>query len=87
MVCFIVLAVILLKLTNNHLSLQQFPNYKKDWEYLFNTDMKKNGIDYIISDMCHFLHREVFHREGHFFDKEGALAEFPQLCIYERFAV
>jgi hypothetical protein len=40
-----------------------------------------------ISDMCMFLRREVFHVEGRFFEKNGTLAEFPQLCLNERFGI
>jgi hypothetical protein len=31
--------------------------------------------------------REVFNAQGRFFDKNGSLAEFPQLCLYERFDI
>jgi hypothetical protein len=34
-----------------------------------------------------FLRREIIHVEGAFFDKNGMLVEFFQLCIYERFVV
>jgi hypothetical protein len=34
-----------------------------------------------------FLHREVFNAEGRFFNKNGTLAEFPQLCLYQRFGI
>jgi hypothetical protein len=30
---------------------------------------------------------EIFHVDDAFFDKTGMLAEFPQLCNYERFAI
>jgi hypothetical protein len=33
------------------------------------------------------LHREIFHVDDAFFDKTGTLAEFPQLCNYEIFAL
>ncbi len=29
----------------------------------------------------------IFNAEGRFFDKNGTLAEFPQLCLYERFGI
>jgi hypothetical protein len=59
--------------------LHQHPNYEKD--------MQKSGVDHVISDMCMFLCREVFHVQGIFFDKNGTLAEFSQLCLYERFGI
>jgi hypothetical protein len=34
-----------------------------------------------------FFHRETFHVDGVFFDKNGILVEFAQLCAYERFAI
>jgi hypothetical protein len=46
--------------------------------------MQKNGVDHVISDMCMFLHREIFNAQGRLFDKNDTLAEFPQLCNYER---
>jgi hypothetical protein len=49
--------------------------------------MQKSGVDHIISDMCMFLLREVFLAKGRFIDKNGTLAEFPQLCLYERFDI
>jgi hypothetical protein len=55
--------------------------------YLFDKDMQKSGVDHVISDMCMFLYREVFHAQGRFFDKNGTLAEFPLLCLYERFGI
>jgi hypothetical protein len=48
--------------------------------------MQKNGVNHIIFDMCMFLRRVIFNAQGRFFfDKNGTLAEFPQLCNYERF--
>jgi hypothetical protein len=32
-----------------------------------------------------FLCREIFNAQGRFFDKNGTLVEFSQLCNYERF--
>jgi hypothetical protein len=49
--------------------------------------MQKNGINHVIFDMCLFLHREISNAQGRFFDKNGTLAEFPQLCNYERFGL
>ena len=80
-------SVILFSLTTNSFSLHQFPDYMKEWEYVFDNDMNKFGIDHIISDMCTFLRREVFYIDGLFFDKEGPVAEFPQLFMYERFRI
>jgi hypothetical protein len=53
----------------------------------FIMDMQNGGVDIVISDLCMFLRREIFHVEGAFFDKNGTLAEFPQLCTYERHAI
>jgi hypothetical protein len=50
-------------------------------------DMPNGGVDNVISDMCMFLRREIFHVEDTFFDKNEILAEFPELCTYERFVV
>jgi hypothetical protein len=50
-------------------------------------DMQNDGVDNVISDICTFLHREVFYVDGAFFDKTRTLAEFSQLCNYQRFAV
>jgi hypothetical protein len=36
---------------------------------------------------CMFLCREIFNAQGRFFDKNGTLADFPQLCNYERFGL
>jgi hypothetical protein len=49
--------------------------------------MEKNGINHVISDMCMLLPREIFNAQGRFFDKNDMLAEFPQLCNYERFGL
>jgi hypothetical protein len=49
--------------------------------------MQKNGVDYVISDMCMFLRREIFNTQGRLFDKNDTLAEFAQLCNYERFGL
>jgi hypothetical protein len=49
--------------------------------------MQKNGVNHVISNMCMFLRHEIFNAQGRFFDKNGALAEFPQLCNYERFGL
>jgi hypothetical protein len=49
--------------------------------------MQKNGVNHVIPDMCMFLRREIFNLQGRFFDKNGILAEFPQLCNYERFGL
>jgi hypothetical protein len=43
--------------------------------------MQKSGVEHVISDICTFLRREVFHVEGRFFDKNNTLAEFSQLCL------
>jgi hypothetical protein len=47
--------------------------------------MQKSRVDQVISDMCMFLRREIFNAQERFFNKNGILAEFPQLCNYERF--
>jgi hypothetical protein len=49
--------------------------------------MQKNGIDHAISGMCMFLRREIFNEQERFFDKNDTLAEFSQLCNYERFGL
>jgi hypothetical protein len=49
--------------------------------------MQKSGVDHVISDMRMFLRREIFNAQGRFFDKNVTLAEFPQLCNYERFGL
>jgi hypothetical protein len=78
----------LLFIANNRiLFLHQHPNYEKESAYLFDKDMQKSGVDHVISDMCMFLYREVFHAQGRFFDKNGTLVEFPLLCLYERFDI
>jgi hypothetical protein len=70
----------------NSFLLHQYPNYREERDYAFTHDMQKGGVNNVISDICTFLRREIFHIEGAFFDKIGTLAEFPQLCNYERFA-
>jgi hypothetical protein len=79
----------LLFITNNRILffLHQHPNYEKELAYLFDKDMQKSRIDRVISDMCMFLRREVFHAQGRFFDKNGALVEFPQFYLYQRFGI
>jgi hypothetical protein len=67
--------------------LHQYPNYRVEWNYPFTKDMQNGGVNNVISDICTFLCREIFHVDGAFFDKTGTLAEFPQLCNYERFTV
>jgi hypothetical protein len=49
--------------------------------------MQKGGVDNIIADICMFLHCEIFHVDGTFFDKTGMLVEFPQLYHYEKFGL
>jgi hypothetical protein len=61
--------------------------HRQKCAYLFDKDMQKNEVDHVISDMCMFLRREIFNAQGRFFDKNVALAEFPQLCNYERFGL
>jgi hypothetical protein len=59
----------------------------EEWDYPYEHDMQRGGLDNVISDICTFLHGEIFHADGAFFDKTGTLTEFPQLCRYERFAL
>jgi hypothetical protein len=49
--------------------------------------MQKNEVDHVISDMYMFLRREIFNAQVRFFDKNVILAEFHQLCNYERFGL
>jgi hypothetical protein len=78
----------LLFIANNQiLFFHQHPNREKEWAYLFDKDMQKSGVDHVISDMCMLLRLEVFNAEGRFFDKNDTLAEFSQLCRYERFGI
>jgi hypothetical protein len=67
--------------------LHQHHKYEKELAYLFDKVMQKSEVDHVISDMCMFLRREVFHPEGRFIDKNGTLAEFSQLCLNERFGI
>jgi hypothetical protein len=71
----------------NSFLLHRYPNYRVEWDYPFTKDMQKGGVDNVISDICMSLRYEIFHIDGTFFDKTGTLAEFPQLCNYERFAL
>jgi hypothetical protein len=71
----------------NSFLLHQYPNYREECDYPFTHDIQKCGVDNVISDICTFLRREIFHVGGTFFNKTGTLAEFPQLCHYERFAL
>jgi hypothetical protein len=64
-----------------------YPNYREEWDYAFIHDMQKGGVNNVISDICMFLCREIFHVDGTFFDKIVMLVEFPQHCNYERFAL
>jgi hypothetical protein len=65
--------------------LHQHPDVIASWPIA--RDMEATGVEHIVSDMCHFLRREVFHEHGRFFDPEGPIAAYPQLCQYERFGV
>jgi hypothetical protein len=65
--------------------LHQYPTYMVEWDYPFTKDMQNGGVDNVISGICTFLRREVFHVHGAFFDKTRTLSEFPQLCNYKRF--
>jgi hypothetical protein len=71
----------------NSFLLHRYPNYREEWDYAFIHDMQKGGVHNVISDICMFLRREIFHVDGAFFDKIVTLVEFPQLCNYERFAL
>jgi hypothetical protein len=65
--------------------LHRHHNYQKECAYLFDKGMQKNEVDHVISEMCMLLCREIFNAQGRFFDQNDTLAEFPQLCNYERF--
>jgi hypothetical protein len=67
--------------------LHQHHKYQYEWAYLFNKNMQVSGINDVISDLCMFLRHEIFHAQGDFFDMNGTLAEFLQLCNYERFDI
>ncbi len=45
--------------------------------------MQEHGVDRIISELFHFMRREVLHQQGLFFDDAGALKEHPELCLYQ----
>jgi hypothetical protein len=47
-----------------------------EWDYPFIKDMQNDGVDNVISDICMFLYREIFHVDGAFFNKTETLAEF-----------
>jgi hypothetical protein len=49
--------------------------------------MHVSSVNDVISDLCMFLRREIFHAQGDAFDKNDTLAKFPQLCNYERFGI
>jgi hypothetical protein len=49
--------------------------------------MQNGGVDSVILNMFMLFHSEIFHVDGTFFDKNGTLVEFPQLCTYDRFVV
>jgi hypothetical protein len=49
--------------------------------------MQKGGVDNVIADICTFLRRKIFHVDDAFFDKTRTLAEFSELCNYEKFAL
>jgi hypothetical protein len=62
----------LLFITNNRiLFFHHHPNYEKECAYIFDKDMQKREVDHVISDMCMFLHREIFNAEERFFNKNG----------------
>jgi hypothetical protein len=76
-----------LLINNQILFFYQHRNYQKECAYIFDKDMQKNGVNHVIYDMCMFLRREIFNAQEKFFDKNDTLAEFPQLCNYERFGL
>jgi hypothetical protein len=65
--------------------LHRYPNYRDECDYSFEHDMQRGGVDNVIADICTFLRREIFHVDCAFFDKTKMLAEFSQLCRYEKF--
>jgi hypothetical protein len=67
--------------------LHQHHKYQLELAYLFDKDMQVSGVNDVISNLCMFLRREIFHAQGDFFDKNGTLAEFLQLYNYERFGI
>jgi hypothetical protein len=38
--------------------------------------MQNGRVNNVIADICTFLHHEIFHVDGAFFDKTGMLVEF-----------
>jgi hypothetical protein len=71
----------------NSFLLHQFLEYRVEWDYPFTTDMQNGGVDNVTSGICTLLRREIFYTDDAFFDKTRMLADFPQLCNYERFTV
>jgi hypothetical protein len=59
----------------------------EEWNYPFEHDMQRGGVDNIISSIYTFLRHKIFHADGALFNKTGTLAEFPQLYRYERFTL
>jgi hypothetical protein len=48
---------------------------------------KRAESSMLYPDMCMLLRHEIFNAQERFFDKNDTLAEFPQLCNYERFGL
>jgi hypothetical protein len=53
--------------------LHQHHKYQQEWAYLFDKDMQLSDVNDVVSDLCIFLCREIFHTQGDFFDKNGTL--------------
>jgi hypothetical protein len=66
--------------------LHQFSNYRVERDYPFTKEIQNGELDNVISDICIFLCREIFHIEGSFFNRNET-SEFPELCTYVRFSV
>jgi hypothetical protein len=60
---------------------------EKIWSNMKKKNQVSSSVNDVISDLCMFLRREIFHAQGDFFDKNDTLAEFSQLCNYERFGI
>jgi hypothetical protein len=43
--------------------------------------MQVSDVNDVISDLCIFLRREIFHEQGDFFDKNGTLQSFLNSAI------